>query len=262
MIPLQVLPLTDLTVLVTRPREQAGYLCERIETLGGRAIALATLEITPCNFVMPEQAHELVIFTSVNAVKHGLAVLKSQIEMSASPGFTPRIAAVGAATTAALTEQGYRVDITPAVASSEGLLADQALQIPPAQVLIVRGRGGRELLRETFGQRGSLVTVCEVYARAPAQPEPTQLSTVLELLRKGELDIITATSVDTLLALHALLSPADQDLVHCITVLAGSARIAAQAKQLGWSGDCIISATPEDKELLGTLLRWRTRARN
>jgi uroporphyrinogen-III synthase len=263
MIPLQVPPLTGLSVLVTRPAQQASELCTRINALGGDAVLLPVLEIVPRVAASSEQAHELLVFISVNAVKHGLHVLQSQFELATLAGFTPHIAAVGAATAALLAEHGYRADITPLTqASSEGLLEHESLQTPPATVLIVRGQGGRELLRDTLTARGCTVTVAEVYERLPASPAAEQLNAVLALLRSTELDIITVTSIDILQALDALLSPADQVLAHRVSLLAGSARIAAQAKQFGWQGECVVSSSPEDKALLGSLVRWRTRARN
>lgn len=263
MIPLQVPPLTGLTVLVTRPEQQATELSARIQALGGDALLLPVLEIVPRAIPLPEQAHELLIFISANAVQHGLSVLQSQFELAKLAGFTPRIATVGAATAAMLEEHGYRADITPTTqASSEGLLEHAALQAPPATVLIVRGQGGRELLRDTLIARASSVTVAEVYERVPTQPAVEQLNAVLSLLRSTELDIITVTSIDILQALDALLSSVDRELAHRVSLLVGSARIATQARQLGWQGECIVSSSPEDKALLGSLVRWRTRARN
>lgn len=262
MIPLTIPPLTNITVLVTRPADQAGELCERIGLLGGHAILLPTLAIEPCATTPTTQAHELLVFTSVNAVKHGLTILKSQFELSAANGTTPIIATLGAATTAALVAHGYRVDITSVTSNSEGLLMAAELQTPPKHVLIVRGQGGRELLRETLTQRGSTVNVAEVYTRVAAHPEPARLEETLRALHNGELDVVTATSSDTLLALDALLTPADRDLIHQLTLLAGSPRISDAARAAGWRGECVVSASPADAELLDTLVRWHTRARN
>lgn len=262
MIPLLVAPLTDLTVWVTRPALQSNSLGERIRALGGEALLLPVLDIVPRAAAMPAHAHELLIFTSVNAVTHGLPVLQSQFELAATSGIKPLVAAVGASTAAALTQHGYRVDLVPDRANSEGLLAAALLQLPPPRVLIVRGIGGRELLQTTLTTRGSQVTLCEVYARAPATPDAVQTDAVVTRLRAGELDVISATSVDTLHALLALLDAADRQLARQATLLAGSARIAAQAAQLDWRGECVASASPDDQHLLGALVRWRMRARS
>lgn len=262
MIPLLVPPLTGLTVLVTRPLQQATELCASIKALGGEALPLPVLDIVPRNAALPEHAHELMIFISANAVKHGLRLLHSQLELGKLGGFTPRLAAVGTATAAALAAHGYSADITPLHASSEGLLDHPDLQNPPARVLIVRGQGGRELLRDTLIARHCRVTVTEVYERVNAQPLTEQLDAALIALRCGELDIITATSSATLQAFDALLLPDDRELAHQLTLVVGSARIAAQAKQWGWRGECVVSSSPEDTALLGTLACWRTRARN
>jgi len=223
---------------------------------------LPTLEIKAREVALCTQAYELLIFTSVNAVKHGSQLLAAQLELANTNGVPPLIAVIGTATAAALTQLGHRVDITPKMMSSEGLLAEPALQVASQRVLIVRGQGGRELLRETLTQRGCTVEVCEVYERVAAQPDAAQLEAAVQLLRNGELDVISITSVDTLSALDALLPEPERQLAHRVPLLAGSARIAAEAKALGWNGETIVSANPEDKELLGALMRWYTRARN
>ena len=41
------LPLAGLNIVVTRPREQAAQLAQRIEQAGGKAILFPLLEISP-----------------------------------------------------------------------------------------------------------------------------------------------------------------------------------------------------------------------
>ena len=73
MIPRVVPPLTDLTVLVTRPAVQCAALCAEIERYGGSAIAFPAVEIEPVavQAKVASADYDLVVFVSVNAVEHG-----------------------------------------------------------------------------------------------------------------------------------------------------------------------------------------------
>lgn len=255
MIPLLIPPLTGLQVLVTRPALQAEGLCKRIVDLGGSVLRLPALTIHATPVALPNTRYDLLVFISSNAVQHGQAILKAQPQA--------RIAAVGSATTQALQALGHSIDVTPEqAANSEALLAHPLLMNPPANILIVRGNGGRELLRDTLSARGSSVDIAEVYARRPALADATQLAAVTQQLQAGELDIISITSVETLQALDAMFDPDTQQLAHTCTLLAGSARIASAARQAGWQGECVIADSPEDVTLVAALTRWYTRARS
>lgn len=255
MIPLLIPPLTGLQVLVTRPALQAEGLCQRIVNLGGSAVRLPALTIQATAVVPPAASYDLLIFISSNAVQHGQALLRTQPQA--------RIAAVGPSTAHALQTLGHAVDVAPEqAANSEALLAHPLLQTPPARVLIVRGAGGRELLRDTLSARGSQVDVAEVYARVVADPDPGQYQAVKTGLLSGEIDVISVTSIDILQALDAMLDAEARTLAHACVLLAGSARIAAAARQSNWHGEYIIAGSPEDAALMSALTRWHTRARS
>ncbi len=255
MIPLVIPPLTGLQILVTRPAIQADKLCARLAQLGGTVLHLPVLQIQPCEFVTPATNFDLLIFISTNAVQHGQAVLHAYPEA--------RLAAVGTATVQALQALGHQIDITPEhAANSESLLTHPLLQSPPAHVMIVRGSGGRELLRDTLGARGSEVQVLEVYQRLTAIPDADAYRAVQQQLFNDELDIISITSVETLHALHNLLDDQSLQYARQCTLLLGSQRIASAARATGWSGECIIADSPEDNSMLTALTRWHTRARS
>jgi len=254
MIPYVVPPLTGLQVLVTRPALQAEPLCQRIASLGGGVSRLPVLAIEPRVVELPTMAYDLLIFISTNAVQHGQIVLAAQSQA--------RLAAVGMATTKTLQALGHDIDITPEqAANSETLLAHPLLQTPPANILIVRGSGGRELLRDTLTARGSRVDVIEVYERIAVTPPSEHYQALQTQLRNNDLDIVSITSVDILRALDAVLDDATRLLIQRCTLLAGSARIAQAARDAGWCGQHIIAESPEDAALITALTRWYTRAR-
>lgn len=255
MIPYQVPALTGLQVLVTRPALQADPLCQRLMQLGGGVLRFPAINIEARAAELPTLTYDLLIFISTNAVQHGQAVLAAQPQA--------RIAAVGAATTQALQALGHDIDITPEhAANSETLLAHPLLQTPPANILIVRGSGGRELLRDTLTTRGARVDAIEVYQRVAVAPAAADYLALQTQLRAAQLDIISVTSVEILQALDALLDDELRELAHQCTLLSGSARIAQAARAAGWHGELIIADSPEDSALVTALTRWYTRARS
>ncbi|MGD9842706.1 MAG: uroporphyrinogen-III synthase [Steroidobacteraceae bacterium] len=253
MIPYLVPPLQGLSILVTRPALQSDALNTRFVSLGAQVMCLPAIDIASCNFQLPTTHYDLLIFISSNAVRFSRAVLVAHAQA--------RIAAVGTSTAQALIDAGYQVDITPQLAAnSETLLSHPLLQTPPAKILIVRGIGGRELLRNTLIERGSEVDVLEVYRRQPSQPDPAQLQAIQFQLQSDALTVITLTSVAIVQSLHTLLGTAIT--APQVILLAGSTRIARAAQQLGWQGEIVLAYSPEDVSLVAALTRWHTRARN
>ena len=137
MIPKIIPPLTDLTVLVTRPASQAATLCSLIEAQGGSAVAFPAIRIEPLVAAAADVV-DLAVFVSVNAVAHGAHLIQK------NPA--TRIAAIGRATAAALAAADLPASIVPAAGfDSETLLADPGLALASgSRVLIIHGDGGRE----------------------------------------------------------------------------------------------------------------------
>lgn len=255
MIPYIVPPLTGLTILVTRPQPQANALAAGIGELGGEPIIFPTIAIEPIDAVISPEAHDLVIFVSVHAVEHGARLIHK----------TPatRIAAIGRATAAALSAANLPADIVPdAGFTSEALLAHPSLQVTPGQrALIVRGEGGREMLRESLTTQGLTVNTLEVYRRV--KPEvPTEKLAALELrwIEEG-IDAVTATSLETYTNLADMLPDRARDLLSNTSLVAPSHRIIDAARETGWNAEGLVSGSAEDAAILGTLARWRARAR-
>jgi uroporphyrinogen-III synthase len=254
MIPKVMPPLAELTILVTRPAQQAVGLCAEITRQGATAIAFPTVEIAPMAASLAS-GHDLIVFVSVNAVAHGVALIEK------SP--TARIAAIGKATAAALAQTSLPADIVPEAGfNSEALLAHPDLTLASgARVLIVRGDGGRELLQESFTARGLVVETREVYQRIrPTIDDATRHALEARWASEG-IDVATATSVETLHNLIAMLSDRGRELLRETTLLVGSRRIAEAALAAGLNGTVLVANGADDASMIGTLARWRTRAR-
>ena len=257
MIPKVVPPLTDLTVLVTRPAAQCGPLCEEIARQGGSAIGFPAIEIEPlaiATAAVPVE-FDLVVFASVNAVEHGAARV--------SKGARTRIAAIGRATAAALSAAKLAADIVPdAGFTSEALLAHPDLQLSTgARVLIVRGAGGRELLQETFAAQGMAVEILEVYRRVRPQVDAARIAELEARWSDEGIDVVTVTSIETLQNLQAMLTDRGRQLLSNTTLLVPSRRIVAAAVGAGLRGEAIVAAGADDASMIGALAQWRMRAR-
>jgi len=259
MIPLVIPPLSNLQVVVTRPAQQTGELCAAITQLGGDVIRLPVLEIKAREATLLRTSYDLVVLISANAVLHGTALLKQLT--AAHPAI--QIAVIGNATATALQSVGIAAHIAaPAPFNSEALLAHEQLQSPPPNILIMRGVGGRDMLRDTLLNRGAQVDIIEVYERVVAVIGDEQRALLLNALQEGSVDAVTFTSIDIAQAFMSLLSTEQREWTQACTAVAGSARIAEQLPGLGWQGDCIVSDSPDDTTMLDTLVRWHTRSRN
>jgi uroporphyrinogen-III synthase len=121
-------------IVVTRSAAKAEPLAARLEALGHEVVRCPLIRIEPLGDEPVDPAgYDWVVVTSPN----GAAELARRL--TAPP---KRIAAIGRGTADALRERGLGVDLVPAVATQEGLLAE----LPPGRVLLVAAEGARRLL--------------------------------------------------------------------------------------------------------------------
>lgn len=254
--------LSSVGVLVTRPERQAHDLCRLIEAQGGTALRFPALEIRAAADLDAMRAAvgsgepcRLVIFVSANAVRFGATLL-------AGPGH-PLIAAIGRATAAALAAAGHPASLLPRAGyDSEALLAHPELHDMAGQhVLIVRGRGGRELLGDTLAARGAVVRYAEVYERRAASPSPESLARLQRAWKAGNVDAYTATSSELLEALLGILPPDCRTQLDRTALLTGAGRVVERARQLGLGSPVVLAAAPDDAALVDALIAWHAARR-
>jgi uroporphyrinogen-III synthase len=249
-------PLAGLTVVVTRPERQAGRFIQLLREAGAAIVAFPTIAIEPVTLDAASRArlvpddYDWVIYTSTNAVEQGLAQLPRPLKA--------RIAVVGRATARALREQGLEVHATPEdVSNSEGLLAAPELaDVRGHHILILKGVGGRDTLRETLSRRGASVTLGEVYSRTIAVPAPGTLDGLQRACAKG-VAVVAVTSVDVL---DALLQLAPETLVARLLdtpLLVPGERVAAAARERAWRGPLVVAPSAEDATMIDALARAR-----
>jgi uroporphyrinogen-III synthase len=194
--------LEGLGVVLTRPQTAADALAAPLEREGARvilfpALAIEELKLTaPLEQLLADLARfDLAVFVSANAVEKALAMVRR-----IAP-WPPRlqVAAIGEATAEALRSSGFAAVISPHERhDSEALLALPQLQrerIAGKNVIVFRGEGGREHLKESLEARGARVEYAECYRRVRPQSDPRP---VLEALARGEVHAVSALSAETL----------------------------------------------------------------
>jgi len=125
----------------------------------------------------------------------------------------------------------------------------------------VRGRGGREVMQQTFAARGFSVDTLDVYERVLPALDESRRAEVESHWAAGSIDAVTATSVETLSNLSALLSEQGRQLLKLTPLVVPSGRVRDAAAQMGLCGECLVASGADDESIAGALARWHTRAR-
>ncbi len=230
-------PLVGRTIVVTRPRAQAGGLAAAIRDAGGEAFIFPLLEIGPAPDPAPLAEavsrlgdYTLAVFISPNAVDYSVPAMLARGPWPS--GLT--LAAVGQGTARALAVHGVHGTVVPSERfDSEALLELPELQadrVAGRRVVIFRGDGGRELLGDTLAARGATVDRIPCYTRsAPA----TGAAPLLERWRRGGIDAITVSSSEGLRYLVDMLDDEGRRRLAETPVFVPHARIAENAAALG-----------------------------
>lgn len=245
------LPLAGLKVVVTRPRDQALKLAQKIGQAGGIPLLFPLLDITPLDGqALNEQVarlgqFDMAIFISPNAVRYGLAAIRA----SGAVPDSLKIATVGQGSAKALHESGITGVIAPTRRfDSEGLLALPELQhVAGWRVMIFRGDGGRELLGDTLRERGATVEYVSCYRRSKPQQDKSGL------MASGA-DAIIVTSSEALGYLWQMLDDGDRTALRNTALFVPHARITELAREQGWAQ--VQVTAPGDDEMLSALITW------
>lgn len=245
-------PLDGRVVVVTRPAAQAARFAALVAADGATPLLLPTIEIEPVELDATARAaltpdnFDWTIYTSANAVESSLRQLPRPTRS--------KIAAVGRATARALDAHGLVVEAIPTTtADSEGLLArDCFADLHGQRVLVLKGRGGRPLLREELARRGAEVMTADVYLRRPATATRATLDALRTACDAGTA-VITATSAEVLAGLLQLAPDDANPRLRDAPLLVPGPRVAAAARELGWRGRIVVAASAEDAAMAEAL---------
>jgi uroporphyrinogen III methyltransferase / synthase len=133
-------PGVALRVIVTRPRDQARPLVERLEALGLEVVLCPLIELEPIGPPEVDVAgFDWVVVTSPRGARELAARRRGNL---------PRVAAIGPGTAAALRENGIEPALVPRVSTQEGLVAE--LPDSPGRVLFAGAEDARPYLAEAL----------------------------------------------------------------------------------------------------------------
>ena len=235
-------PLFGRRVLVTRPREQAAELVDRLTALGADAIEAPMIRIAPPDDPSPLQqaaedpgAFDWIVFTSANAVGSFMtALLDGERDIRALKG--PRLCAIGPGTGDKLAQYGIKVDLLPDEFRAEAVVSAIAgrQSLAGTRVLLPRADIGREVIGEQLRDAGAVVTDVVAYRTVLEDAQREDDPDVYGMLLEGRIDVVTFTSASAVRN-FAKLYGAEQasDLLRKTVVAVIGPVTADAARQLG-----------------------------
>ena len=239
--------------MVTRPVHQAAHLAEGIKMAGGEPFIFPTISILPTPLSTSDKKRlqdikqfDIIVFISPNAVEFGLNHIVKLPENT-------RLATIGGGSAKALEKKlGRRPDISPKENfNSEGLLATPEMQdVQNKHILIIRGQGGREHLKQTLEQRGADVEYLNVYQR---EKPKTNSHDYEQYLQNNELAAIVITSAESLKNLLALTPKEVRPQLLRVPLMLINQRIVSHAKEAGFGDEIYLATQASDDAIIKAL---------
>lgn len=232
-------PLFGKRIVVTRPREQATDLIERLEGLGATVIEAPMIHIAPPDDYGPlDQActeagtFDWIVFASANGVDYFMRRLQ------AGPGDLRelkgvRLCAVGPGTGERLARHGIRVDLMPSECRVDALVAALrgAGSLKGARILLPRADIARDVLADELRRSGADVTEVTAYRTLLADAESHDGPDIYRMLLDKQVDVVTFTSASTVKAFVQLYgAEPSADLLNS-TIVAAVGPVTAEAAE-------------------------------
>lgn len=200
-------PLSGVRIVVTRPQNQAGALCDAFAAAGAVVVHLPAFRIglvdnSPLPALLASgRRHDTVVFTSPSAVECFFEVTAGSGTIAGA-----EVAAVGPSTARALEARGVNVDVVAARHTAEGLL-ESLLAAHPGdamhgrRVLYPRARDARDVLEHGLADAGAVVDAVVTYGTIAGELTPEQVADALAATP----DVITFASPSAALHLEDIL---------------------------------------------------------
>jgi uroporphyrinogen III methyltransferase/synthase len=230
-------PLFGKRILVTRPKEQAGELVERLEAMGAQAIEAPMIRIVPPDDYAPLDdacaragSFDWIVFSSTNAVDAFMDRLFSAGHDSRALHGV-KLGVVGPAAAERLAKHGLKVDLTPSEYRAEAVLKAIAEHgdIRGLKVLLPRADIGREVLADELGRLGAEITEVVAYKTVIAEPERDGEPDIYRMLLERRIDVVTFTSASAVRNfVHVLGAEPAADLLQA-TIVASIGPVTAEA---------------------------------
>ena len=223
------------TLLVTRPRAQAGELVAMLRARGLASVRVPTVEVdeTGCAAALDEMLASLdgaswLVLTSATGAR---AVANRLHAHRRGLPYGTRVAAVGPATANALRSAGVAVDHVPrrylTVAIADGLG-----EVGGRRVVLARADAATEDLGTVLHERGAIVEEVVAYRTIEG---PSAGRDPLCAALNGELHGVTFTSGSTVRGLMRLASPIDRVRARALPAFCIGPVTAATARRAGFA---------------------------
>jgi len=168
-------PLFGVTVLITRPRHQAGELRELLAEGGAAVVSMPAIQIQGLpdyseldKAIAELESYDYLVFTSVNGVSAFMERLFERgKDARALAGLTT--VCIGPRTAAELRSHHVNSDLLPARFVAESLLETFPKDLAGKRILIPRALEAREILPEGLCGRGAEVKVAPAYQTVAAE---------------------------------------------------------------------------------------------
>lgn len=249
-----MLELSGLSIVNTRPLARAEQLQSALLATGATVYQLPLLETFPLvlsaeqrQWLLDLDHYRWVFVVSPTAAELGLQQLSDYW-----PQWPMAVEwlAVGEST-AAILRRAHLEPMVPVEENSEGLLRlpvfDQLQR--GDRLLVLRGEGGRNLVRDSLQTQGVRVDYLNLYQRQLPEASANNWQTIKA---RGVPDAVILTSGETLTHWLALVGA---DAVDIVTVVI-SERLAVLARNAGLK-TCIIAASTRADDIITALSTWR-----
>jgi uroporphyrinogen III methyltransferase/synthase len=190
-------PLFGSRVLITRPREQAVGLADRLVELGADVLFQPAIAISdppdwgPVDAALDElDRYDWLVFSSSNGVRYLLDRL-SEVGGDLRRLGRVKLAAIGPGTADELARYRLRAELVPSEYRAESLAAALVGDAAGRRFLLARASRGREVLAEQLRAAGGEVRQVVVYTNTDVE-EPD--ADVAEQMASGRIDWVTVTS--------------------------------------------------------------------
>jgi len=200
-------PLFGQRIVVTRAKEQAGQLAQRLQELGAEVLEVPTIKIEPptrredvVDAMLELNSYDWLVFTSPNGVTNFFQYFFRQFHDMRDIGGA-RLAAVGPATANKLKELHLQVDLMPdeALAANIAEAFSEFESIENLKMCLLRAEVATPELPKALEALGAIVDDVACYRTVPETDDPTGAAAKLQ--EQGA-DWITFTSGSTVEHFH------------------------------------------------------------
>ena len=226
------------TVLVTRPKHQAGAFVKELEQYGLNSFVFPTIEIRPVSGWNVPSLSEFdgVFFTSPNSVSFFMEQLMLESPAELQNIQKLNVWAVGKTTAQDLAEYGITTEPIPKIADAVTLMEEIGNEaIAGKTFLFLRGSLSLGTIPLIIEKRGGTCVQLTVYENLP--PSLEESDKVKILLEQGELSCLSFTSPST--AVNFFEALGTTKLPHGVQIAAIGTTTADALKKLGLDVDVI-----------------------